>query len=96
MTLQWPTELRKSYHIAYGLMLHNVLSDLRSLTRTRYLRYFPNNTTNSFLCSSRKQKINYHLTEGLIMRYHCGRDLSLLSDQYMVLAPLSYQPYTNS
>jgi len=77
------------------LMQHNVLSDVRSSTRTKYFRYFPNNTTNSFHYSTRKQKTNYDLTEGLITRHHCARDLSLLSDQYTVLAPLSYQPCTN-
>jgi len=62
----------------FTLMLPNVLSDIRFLTRTKYFRYFPTNITNSFHYSSRKQKINYHLTEGLITRYHCARDLSLL------------------
>jgi len=42
-----------------------------------------------------KQKINYHFTEALIMGYHCAQGLSLLADQYTVLAPPSYQPYTN-
>jgi len=95
MRLQCPMELRKSYHISCGLMLHNVLSNIRSSTRTKYFRYFPNNIMNSCLYSSRKQKINYPLTEGLIMRYQYAQDLSLLSDQYTGLAPLGYQPYTN-
>jgi len=60
------------------------------LDKEKYLRYFPNNTTNSFHYSSRKHKINYHLTESLIMRYHCARGLSLLSVRYTVLAPLNY------
>ena len=42
-----------------------------------------------------KTEDKHHLMEGWIMKYHCARDLSLLLDQYTVLAPLSYHPYTN-